>query len=151
MHEVFFSPLLDSRWLRQQPEGNYPARSLHHGVQEKRSHFSLHYCYKATRLNNWWKTCVSYFPLFPCRPSCICEFCILHKLDSIWIMLITSWGGNKIGSIIEDASAWPQLTVIWQLWRREKWSQKASENVCVTATKQRNQASGEIILQFISN
>lgn len=82
-----------SRWLQQRPEGNYPARSLHHGVQEKRSNFSLHYCYKATRLKNWWKTFVSCFLLFPCRPSCIWEFCFLpcpqagQRLDNVYYIL----------------------------------------------------------------
>lgn len=94
----FFSSLRCSRWLRQQSEGNYPARLLHHGMQEKRSNFSLRYYDEATRLNNWWKSSVSCFPLFPCRPSCICDFCILHKLENIRITFITSRGGNKLAA-----------------------------------------------------
>lgn len=37
------------------------------------------------------------FSPFPCSPSCIGEFFIL-KLGSIWLMFITSWGGNKLAA-----------------------------------------------------
>lgn len=103
--------------------------------KENRTHFSLHYCCKATRLNNWWKTCASCFPLSLAAPHAL-----VNSSSSNWAAF--GWCLLHLGEVIN----WQHHTrcismtaaLSWQLWRREKRSKEAADNLCGRATKQRN-------------